>query len=61
MLILRFITPGNKMQRMEENNEVKAVGDMRVPGKRPRVETKREMDGLRPKACTADNPENAQD
>ena len=24
------------MQRMDENNEVKAVGDMRVPGKGPR-------------------------
>ena len=24
------------MQRMDENNEVRAVGDMRVPGKRPR-------------------------
>ena len=24
------------MQRIEENNEVRAVGDMRVPGKRPR-------------------------
>ena len=24
------------MQRMEENNEVRAVGAMRVPGKRPR-------------------------
>ena len=24
------------MQRMEEKNEVRAVGDMRVPGKRPR-------------------------
>ena len=24
------------MQRMEENNEVRAVGDMKVPGKRPR-------------------------
>ena len=24
------------MQRMEENSEVRAVGDMRVPGKRPR-------------------------
>ena len=24
------------MQRMEENNEVRAVVDMRVPGKRPR-------------------------
>ena len=29
------------MQRMEENNEVRAIVDMRVPGKR-------EMDGLRP-------------
>ena len=26
------------MQRMEENNEVRAVGDMRVPGERPRVD-----------------------
>ena len=45
------------MQRMEENNEVRAVGDMRVPGKRPRG-TRREMDGLRPKgyASTADHP-----
>jgi len=24
------------VQRMEENNEVRAVGDMRVPGNRPR-------------------------
>ena len=47
------------MQRMEENNEVRAVVDMRVPGKRPRGrQTKREMDGLRPKgyADTADYP-----
>ena len=42
------------MQRMEEN-EVRAVGDMRVPGK---GETKREMDGWCPKgyADTADHP-----
>ena len=25
-----------EMQRMEENNKVRAVGDMREPGKRPR-------------------------
>ena len=45
------------MQRMEEN-EVRAVGDMRVPGKRPKGETKREMDGWRPKGCagTAGHP-----
>ena len=45
------------MQRTEEN-EVRAVGDMRMPGKRPRGETKREMDGWRPKgyAVTADHP-----
>ena len=50
------------MQRMEEN-EVTAVGDMRVPGKKEKGETKREMDGWRPKgyAYTADHPENAQD
>ena len=43
------------MQRMEENNEVRAVVDMIVPGKR---ETKTEMVGLRPKghAETADHP-----
>ena len=28
------------MQRMEENNEVRAVGDMIVPGKRPRVRSR---------------------
>ena len=46
------------MQRMEENNEVRAVGDMRVPGKRPRGETEREMGGWRPKgyADTEDHP-----
>ena len=46
------------MQRMEgKNNEVRAVVDMRVPGKRPRGD-QREMDGLRPKgfAGTADHP-----
>ena len=45
------------MQRMEENNEVRAIVDMIVPGKNRR-ETKREMDGLRPKrhAGTADHP-----
>ena len=36
------------MQRMEEN-EVRAVGDMRVPGKKAKGETKSEMDGWRPK------------
>ena len=48
------------MQRMEENNEVRAIVDMIVLGNRPRgIETKREMDGLRPKghAGTADHPE----
>ena len=46
------------MQRMEENNEVRTIVDMRVPGKRPKSETKREMDGLRPKghAGTEDHP-----
>ena len=35
------------VQRMEEN-EVRAVGDMRVPGKRPRGRTRgRRMDGVR--------------
>ena len=36
------------MQRMEENNEVRAVVDMSARKKTKR-ETKREMDGLRPK------------
>ena len=42
------------MQRMEENNEVRAVVDMRVPGKRPRGD----QGGLCPKgyAGTADHP-----
>ena len=46
------------MQRMEEH-EVRAVGDMVVPGKRPRGRTKgRWMDGWCPKgyADTADHP-----
>ena len=45
------------MQRMEENNEVRAVVDMRVQEK-DHGETKREMDGLRPNgyADTADHP-----
>ena len=46
------------MQIMEENNEVRAAVDMRVPGKRPKRETKREIERLRPKghAGTADHP-----
>ena len=45
------------MQRMEENNKVRAAGEMRVPGKRPRGDQE-EMDGWRPKgyAGTADHP-----
>ena len=39
------------MQRMEENNEVRAVGDMIVPGKRPRGRwmdcVRRDMEALR--------------
>ena len=45
------------MQRMEVNNEVRAIVDMVVPGKAKR-QTKREMDGLLPKGNTgiADHP-----
>ena len=46
------------MQRMEEN-EVRAVGDMRVPGKRPRG---RWMDGVRrDMQALRITPEDAQD
>ena len=46
------------MQWMEENNEMIAIADMIVPGKKDQGETKREMDGLRPKgyAGTVDHP-----
>ena len=50
------------MQRMEEN-EVRAVGDMRVPGKRPRGRSRgRWMDGVRRDMQTLRiTPEDAQD
>ena len=47
------------MQRMEENNKVKPIVDMAVPGKRPRArQTKGKMNGLHPKghAGAADYP-----
>ena len=45
------------IQRMEET-EVRAVGDMGVPGKKAKGETKSEVDGWSPKgyAGTADHP-----
>ena len=49
------------MQRMEENNEVRAVVDMRVPGK-DQGETKREMDCVRrDMQALRITPEDAQD
>ena len=51
------------MQRMEENNEVRAVVDMRVPGKRPRgVPRGRWMDCVRrDMQALRITPEDAQD
>ena len=61
---MRLRWHGN-MQRMEENNEVTAVVDMRVPGKRPRGRTRgrwmdcgrRDMKALRiiPRGCPGQN------
>ena len=46
------------MQIMEETNEVRAIVDLVVPGKKTKRETKREMVGLRLKghAGTVDHP-----
>jgi len=51
------------MQRIEETNEVRAVGDMRVPGKRPRGRPRgRWMDGVRrDMQALRVTPEDAQD
>ena len=51
------------MQRMEENNEVRAIGDMSAPGKRPRGRPRgRWMDGVRSDMqALRITPEDAQD
>ena len=51
------------MQSMEGNNEVRAVGDMRVPGKRPRGGPRGKwMDGVRrDMQVLRITPEDAQD
>ena len=51
------------MQRMEENNDVRAIGDMRVPGQRPRGRPRgRCVDGVRrDMQALWINPEDAQD
>ena len=51
------------MQKMEENNEVRAVVDMRVPGKRPRERPRgRWMDCIRRDMQELQiTPEDAQD